>query len=495
MRVERIITKHARIHIPASDTGDSSLTYPFLDYVDNRDEMLEDPLGNDFDWFYPLTGICELHDTWPEFNAGLVDYLTKSSNRTREDVLKELTNRLSLVLSKQDYFETSTLNINTILTAAEAYGIHKVYCHALKINFVLSVPQRDYLAEIKITGSHIRKLRHVRGIHQNPTTIEYCIIELMEDLVSPNTDKPDPDRLEIEDCKIEYLSTTASNISLKRITELNLINVNNPGNVYFDLQDVHIRFRRSILQKYSDWSNPLFNTFSPNVQNKPKNKAVQSIRSWYSFYFCSPKYFDNVSQYVELERVQSLVELAAVSKQNAKRKTFMKGRARFQRAFTKVNNELLLSNHRVVRRFVNTFRVISSNDGIHSEEGDVMRYYHYFKSRWTFLGRILFWINEGYYNLWRPLLLFILSTTCAIVLTDSLTHQSRPVEYILRPVQLFSDLIFAQLNEDILQNVLSITQRTGLLFSLIISLYSLWSILVAMNRRFGFPKSLSDEPR
>ena len=319
------------------------------------------------------------------------------------------------------------------------------------------------------------------------------MIEIFEDAHTVELLSSSCDFLEISNCKIQYLITNASKVILHNISELNLIVSHNPGITSFDFQNVHIKYRSDIIQKYAFWKNDRFELFQSLYPDYYKSKPFDSIRSKYCMYLRKPTGIDSVDCFFIKQDVydhfsnNTTLSSTTVSSNKKDQKQFLINQLKAAR------NRYVLTNKFVIRSFINTLKELSKEPGIHSEESDLLRYYYYFKSRGTFLGHILFWINEGYFNILRPLciLLVCLSIFTFIIKND---YSSSTIMYLFSPVKLLTEVVFSSVPKDFIRIIICLLKRLLLTSSYMSIIYSSWSILIALNRRYGFPKNITDNP-
>lgn len=355
------------------------------------------------------------------------------------------------------------------------------------------MPLRSTKARIILLGCEIKKVRHVRTEHAACWSFRKCSIGIFEDVSSPNTSEPS-ETLSLQECKIEYLHTDATRVDLYRIPELNLVCSTDPSRVTFHLNDVHIKYRKSVLLKYAFWRNPAFDFSGYQERVWNKKRPLDKLRAYYCMYFRAPTGKDPITDYHATQHIYDYAKQAKVSSC----KTVQPGDPRHNKMLEdrlrQGDNQFVLTNRSVRRNFLNTLRLLDKDVGLHSENAALMRYYYYFRTRETVLGRALFWIHEGYHNLLRPFLILFLSLTATLLLLSVETQQMHPIFYVLNPIKLIEDVLFTKLSPPALEATVSVLRRVGILLSQITGLYTLWSLLVALNRRFGFPRSLTDSP-
>jgi len=138
--------------------------------------------------------------------------------------------------------------------------------------------------------------------------------------------------------------------------------------------------------------------------------------------------------------------------------------------------------------FLNSFSHIKNLKGLQSERLEIDRYMNYFRSRRHWFLSLLFWFNSGYHNISIPGFTFLGAICLMKTLLDSsdLYRKSDSMALIFNPKDLFGQIILKDFNFN-LSNISF--PKIILAFLVFVSIYFLFSMLTAVKRRFGFPRT------
>lgn len=137
--------------------------------------------------------------------------------------------------------------------------------------------------------------------------------------------------------------------------------------------------------------------------------------------------------------------------------------------------------------FLNTFEHLKNLKGLRSQELALDRYINYFRSRDHFLKRALFLFNGGYYRTIVPAFTLLISISSIVLLIDSLKRKFNKdsILFAINPKELLEGILLKDFSFD----VAAISwQKIAIALLEVVYIYSLFSFLAAMRRKFGFRK-------
>ena len=83
-----MILENTYFHMPAFDTEDSSITYPFMEFAEEQNIRLNDPLNNDCDWYYRTNNFCSFKNGEIVFIPELIEFLKNKTGLNPDDIKK-----------------------------------------------------------------------------------------------------------------------------------------------------------------------------------------------------------------------------------------------------------------------------------------------------------------------------------------------------------------------------------------------------------------------
>ena len=138
------------------------------------------------------------------------------------------------------------------------------------------------------------------------------------------------------------------------------------------------------------------------------------------------------------------------------------------------------------RSMLSTYEDLINHKDLRSNKQTLYRYVVYFKTRDHWLKRLLFYYTEGYHLILKPLVGSVLLCSVVIISVYSITHNLKDAIHftLLSPVKIFTEIILEDLS---LENNISF-RKILILFCLTPLVYSIYALLTAIKRRFGFGK-------
>lgn len=491
-KLKQLIKDNLYFHIEAFDTAPENSTYEIWECIAQFGGQSYDLLNDDINYFFSIDSFCEVSEEKISFKHEFITYLTEKTEQDFQSIFTQLKSKLTFVLSPPKIYPANALLLGAFTEQLESYNVKKAIFRNINFYSVFAVPSKNNDIEVKFLGCKFKKVRHVRTNYQPKWSFDRCIIELFEDFEKKDT-LESIRTLTIKDCKIEYLHSDAKEIRLYNIPELNLVCSTDPSQVEFTLKNVHIKYDKNIITKYSFWRNPIFNTFGFGTEDYYKRKMFDNLRAYYCAYLRNPTNDDPIESYrgANIFYDQLTQEPTSVYYTRLEGANLNKYR---EKELKRGQNNFILTNAVVRRNILNTMRILSARNDLHSEELAITRYYHYFKSRDSVLGRILYWVNEGHYRILRPTIILIISFVIVSILISLEVQNARSIDYIFKPIVLFQDVLFGEFRSSVMETIFSIVNRFIIAIFWVIGFYSVWSLLVAFSRRYGFPLHYADKP-
>jgi len=269
--------------------------------------------------------------------------------------------------------------------------------------------------------------------------LHFSKIQLM--IIQPWKDDRLVPKLELEDLYIEYLKIFDDQVKLDGIFDLKLICHTDPESAKFKIIGTNIRYDPKAIRYFCG--------FDSSKLSDEKTDFFTLQHYYWKMYFAKPKASIEFNESIHSDYQMKLLE--------------------------------------------NTYKVLLNIEGLQSERQALERYYYYFSSRFSFWKRLFYWFNGAYYNLFIPFLfitLFIyLSRELIVFIAHSESLESSPETYIVNLKRLTEEVLLKKVEYVwSLLNVKIFLAKFALLVTESGLVYSFFSFVTALKRRFGFKK-------
>ncbi|XDD52185.1 hypothetical protein AB3N59_19710 [Leptospira sp. WS92.C1] len=503
------ITSNLFIHLLNYETEEESLTYFIYEYCEESE--IEFYAQNDIESFVPIANFAFFDgDKECKFHPELLNFIEAKSRIDKEEIIKTIKSKFVWLYDENNRYKLSIFNTTTLESNLNEYKINKALFRNQAIERVII----NKLENMNILFSECQfAMTQVLTPATNLSKLgfENCVFgHLRYKSQYRNVDKT----VEISKCSIEYLYADYPSIKLVNVTLGIFFHNTKESNREIIVEGLEIFYNSRFLKKYYSRNSPYIEIIQ--IGPKIKNKTAPWLERL-SANFGSPNLY--LSGRIYLLTSEDEIQLGSISlgsffwdenrrpwksyfnyknwlRANSVLNNLPKGMYRYEAGMLisdeSIERKLALEYLTVQKGILSTFQYMRSKKDLISEKDAIDRYSSYFYSRRSLLLRLLYVFHQGYYNILIPFIAFVTSTIfTALFIQLWIENLKLPsLTYVVLPAKFFEEILFSGTNIFFPLDYTSLIKRIIILCFELFSAYSLFCFIVAVKRRFGFPKKL-----
>jgi len=487
-KIEKIIIDNLYFIFEAFDTEEGSITWPILNYIEEKGYEYKDLTGNDTDYFVEYYHICQFDPVnGVSFNQDLINYLVNELSFSEDKIIEKLLKHLCVYLDHKT--SLSKLNLFGLKNILLKYSVKKCIFQNMTFHFIITGSD-DNSITYRFINCFIKRLDYVvtDGKSSNHLSLEGCKVDFLLQRNRIKKSNKIQKRIFLFDfdfgnSQIEYAYISANKVELHNIVSLGLICLENPGTSQIDIENVTLIYNPKIIMKYSDEKSPYFELL-PTLIKPPRGIKLFLLRYW-NMYFKPSKHYMKLEYYRYFLKNIQLIE--GMSKKE--RKKYIKSKGSPSNI---LQSRYILSNYFVQKKFMNTYQKLYKQEGLYAYSDEIRKYFYYFKSRNSLIARLMFWHNGNYYKILIPLIIFLLTAILNLKMLSKLNLFENPSHYLINIFSLLENVILSPIPYiNLFHFVETIIKRMVILTSYTITIYSFISLLIAIKRKISYPKDIT----